>query len=183
MILQDLSPAKVIRTMEENLCAWIPVFGKLGESYLDNPTGIKRSITDIPMSVFNGVMDAQLATGQVDNTIQSIIADAATRNIPIRWWIGPSTQPKDLGIYLEKSGFILDEVSPNMAVELVTLNETLPKPPKFSVQLAEDSRTWQIWSRTLAAGFEAPASAVHVVKAWFDLLSKAKPETMLAYLG
>lgn len=183
IILQDLTPAKVIRALEENLCAWIPVFGKLGVSYLDNPTGTKRSITDIPMSIFNSVMDVQLATGQVDKTIQSIIDDAAAWNIPIRWWIGPSTRPKDLGSYLEKSGFLLDEKSPGMVVELVNLNENIPKPPRFSVQLAEDSSAWQIWSRTLAAGFEAPASAEYVVKGWFDLLSKAKPETMLAYIG
>jgi GNAT superfamily N-acetyltransferase len=182
-ILQDLSPTKVIRAMEENLCSWIPVFGKLGEAHLNHPEGIKRSLTDIPMALFNSVMDARLARIHVDGTIKTIIADAEARNIPILWWIGPSTQPKDLGLYLEKAGFTLEQEAPGMAVDLATLQESLPKPAIFSVQLAEDSNAWQIWSRTMAAGFEAPESADYAVKAWFDVLSKAKPETMLAYTG
>ena len=183
IILKDISPSKIIRAMEENLCSWIPVLGKLGESYIDNPVGVKRSITDIPISVFNSVMDARLSTQNVDVAIQTITADARKWNVPILWWVCPSTQPKDLGRCLKKNGFVLDEKSPGMAVELATLNDKIPAPPGFSVQLAEDRDAWKNWSRTIAAGFEAPASADYVVKGWFDFLNKAKPKSMLAYIG
>ena len=89
----------------------------------------------------------------------------------------------DLGEYLEEHGFALDEAGPGMAVELANLKESLPAPTGFSIQLAEDDVAWQDWSRAMAAGFEAPATADYVVKAWHDLLSQADPETTLAYTG
>ena len=182
-ILQDLSPSHLINAIEENLAAFLPVFGKLGDFYLDNPLGVKRSITNIPISLFNSVMDARLATEQVDVAIQCILADAKARNVPILWWIGPSTQPADLGKYLEKYDFSLDDEGPGMAVDLANMNESLPAPSDVSIQIAQDEVAWQQWIRTMAIGFEVPASADFVVKGWQDFLCIADPKTTMAYLG
>jgi hypothetical protein len=108
-ILSDLSPQMLIRANEENLSAWIPIFGRLGQAYCDNPPGVKRSITNLPISLLNSVMDARLVPEQTDAAIQSIITDASARNVPILWWIGPSTRPADLGKRLENNGFKFDD--------------------------------------------------------------------------
>ena len=57
-IQQDQSPVDFTTAYEANLTAWIPVFGQLGRTCMDNPAGTKRSITDIPGAMFNSVMDA-----------------------------------------------------------------------------------------------------------------------------
>src|SRR3954469_24344707 len=88
-IQHDHSPVDFTTAYEANLTAWIPVFGQLGQAYMDNPAGTKRSITDIPGAMFNSVMDAQLAIEHVDAAIQSIVSDAHARNVPLLWWIGP----------------------------------------------------------------------------------------------
>jgi GNAT superfamily N-acetyltransferase len=182
-ILQDLLPSKLIIAIEDNLSSFLPVFGKLGESYIDNPVGIKRSLTNIPIALFNSVMGAQLETGQVDAIIQSIISDAGARRVPLLWWIGPSTRPTDLGRYLEKYAFTLDDQGPGMAVELAKMIAKRPEPVNSSIQLAQDDSALQQWCRTMAAGFEAPASADFAVKVWHSLLRHADPNTTLAYIG
>jgi GNAT superfamily N-acetyltransferase len=182
-ILQDGSPARLIAAIEENMSSFLPVFGKLGNSYVDNPAGVKRSITNIPYTLLNSVMDARLAPEQLDAAIQSIMADARSRNVPLLWWTGPSTRPADLGKHLEKHGFIHDDEAPGMAVDLAKLNESLPFPEGLSFQLAQDDASWQQWSNTMALGFEIPSSADFVVAAWRNLLRLADPETTLAYIG
>jgi GNAT superfamily N-acetyltransferase len=182
-ILKEFSPPKLIIANEENMSSFLPVFGHLGEFFLDNPVGVKRSITDIPIPSFNSVMDARLSTEQIEPAIRGVLDDAKVRKVPVLWWTGPSTRPQDLGKCLENNGFTLDEDGPGMAVELEKLNETLPVPDGFSIQLALSDADWRIWSRTMAAGFEVPASAGYVEKAWHNLLCYADPKTLLTYTG
>ena len=181
-ILSDLSPEKLIRATEENLFAWVPIFGRLGQACWDNPPGVKRSITHLPFSLFNSVMDARLVPEQTDAAIQSIISDARARNVPILWWISPSTRPADLAKRLENNGFTFDETSPGMAVDLEKLNQTTPQPTGFSIQLAQGDAAWRQWSIVMGQGFGAATVNELSVHAWCSLLAQ-HPQIMLAYTG
>ncbi len=57
-ILKDISPASLVAAIEENLSGFIPVFGLLGRATEEDPPGVKRSVTDIPISLFNSIMNA-----------------------------------------------------------------------------------------------------------------------------
>lgn len=181
-ILHDLSPEKLILANEENLSAWIPLFGRLGQAFMDNPPGVKRSITNLPISLFNSVMDARLAPEQTDAAIQSIVSDARVRNVPLLWWIGPSTRPADLGKRLENNGFKFDETGPGMAADLEKLHESPTKPAGFSIQLAQGEAAWRQWSTVMELGFGAAAANELSVNAWCSILEEY-PQTMLAYTG
>lgn len=182
-ILQDKSPAKIINAIEENLSSWIPVLGKMGEAHMNDPAGVNRSITDIPIALFNSIMDARLVPDRVDATIQSILSDARGRNVPVLWWTGPSTRPVDLGKRLEKYGFDHDDEAPGMVVDLAMLNKSLPVLEGLSIQHAQEDASWRQWSNAMAIGFEVPASADFFVNAWHNLLCLADPDTILAYTG
>jgi hypothetical protein len=41
-ILKEFSPPKLIIANEENMSSFLPVFGQLGEFFLDNPVGVKK---------------------------------------------------------------------------------------------------------------------------------------------
>ncbi len=179
----DPSSPRLITALEGNMSAFIPVFGKLGQAYLNDPPGVNRSTTDIPSALFNSIMDARLAPEQVDATIQFIVSDAKSRNVPVLWWIGPSTQPADLGQHLEEHGFVLDEASPAMAVDLARVNESLPMPTGFSIQCARDDAAWRRWGITMALGFGSASPKEHMVNGWCSLLRQADPETVRAYTG
>jgi GNAT superfamily N-acetyltransferase len=181
-IRTDMSTASQIAANEENLASWIPVFSRLEGAQLNDIPGVSRAITNIPMSLFNSIMDARLASEDVEATVQYIKADATRRQVPVLWWVGPSSLPSDLATQLVKQGFQVDEDGPGMAVELEKLNESLPKPGGLSIEHAQDDEAWQTWSQTLMAGFEAPAERIEFgIKTWQNLLSIADPDMTQAY--
>ncbi len=179
---RNLSPARLAVANEENLASWLPVFSELEGSQHSELPGVKRSISNIPLPLMNSIMDAQLTPGQVEPTIEYVIADAKSRHVPVLWWVGPSTHPADLAIRLLQYGFSIDEDGPGLAVDLDNLNESLPVAEGCSIQPAQDDTAWLAWSRTLAKGFEVPAARVEfAVNSWYELLSQVNPETTLGY--
>lgn len=182
-ILTDLSPTNLINAVEENLSAWVPVFGRMGRIYLKNPHGVKRSITNIPLSLFNSIMDARLDPDNVDEAIETIKTDALLHKVPVLWWIGPSSQPADLARYLEKHGFTLDEESPGMAVDLADMNVNLAPPASLSITLASDNVARKTWAGVMAEGFEANPPHDDIVDGWQNLLRHTDPESTYAYTG
>ncbi len=129
-------------------------------------------------------MDARLKPEEVDAAVRLIRADAETRQVPVLWWVGPSTQPSNLGARLEKSGFMVDEDSPGMAVKLGELNESLPVPDGLQVQHVSSDDEMQEWCLTMARGFEAPASKVDfMVESWYEFMRIVESSSLRAYLA
>ncbi len=172
-ILNDFSTEALSRANEDNLASWLPAFSVVGEVKYDNPPGVNRSISQIPMSLFNSIMDTQLEPDKADAAIEMIIADAKARNGPALWWIGPSTLPADMAERLIKYGFNIDEDGPGMAVELSKLNQGLPVPDGLSIRAAVDEPGWLDWCRAITFGFESPPSKVEfAIHAWTELLKR-----------
>ena len=183
-ILQDLSPTNLISAIEENLFSWIPVFGKIWEIRVNDPPGVIRSVSELPMSLFNSIMDARLEQEEADSTIQYIIADAGSRKVPVLWWVGPSTRPGDLSERLKKSGFVVDDDGPGMAVTLENLNEGLRIPADLSLEFVQSDEAKWAWCWTMAMGFGIPNAKIDfAVESWHYLLSQVDPEITKAYLA
>jgi Acetyltransferase (GNAT) family len=182
-IVRNPSPARLIAAIEENLSSWIRAVGILGRVTTHEPPGVERVITDISAALFNSIMGARLAPQQVDATIQFIVSDAGSRNVPVCWWIGPSTQPADLAKYLERHGFADRREESGMAVDLEDLNESLPVPVGVSIHLAQDDASWRQWSITMRSGSGASSPNELGVNAWCRILRQTSPETLLAYTG
>jgi GNAT superfamily N-acetyltransferase len=183
VILDDFSPAMLARANEENLLSWLPIFGRLEGAQVNDIPGMNRSITNIPMSLFNSIMDARLEPENVEPVIAHITADAQSRNVPVLWWVGPSTRPVDLATRLISHGFEIDEDGPGMAADLDQLNEGLPVPAGLTIKMANDSASQLVWCHTMALGFEAPPPRVEfAVKHWSYLLSQLDPEITQPYI-
>ena len=85
--------------------------------------------------------------------------------------------------YLERHSFARGEEDAGMAVELAKLNESLPVPTGLTIQLAQDDASWRQWGYVMGQGFGTPTPKEHNVNAWFEMLRRADPETMLAFTG
>jgi len=133
-ILQDLSTSSLISAIEGNLFAILSDFRKLPRAEFHDEAEIMWSMTDIPFLLFNSIMRAQLQLERIEAVIQPIVAQAESRKVPLLWWTGPTTQPADLGIHLERQRFVSEGQMPGMAVDLAKLNENLPKPRGLTVQ-------------------------------------------------
>ena len=138
-------------------------------------------MVDVPIALFNSIVETRLQPDQVEAAIEAITTDARRRKVPLLWWIGPSTQPADLGTQLESHGFIIDENSPGMAVELTSLNESLPVIDGLTIKRVDnDAARWE-WIRTMGQGFEVPKSASYFIDAWHDLLHRVVNDSLQVY--
>jgi len=182
-ILLDLTAERLSWAIEENLSAMIPVLGMLGRVATTEPPGVKRSIADVQFALFNSIVDARLDPEDVDPTIQYLIADSKARQAPLIWWIGPSTQPADLGDTLIRYGFRMVDDAPGMAVALENLNEDLRSPAGLSIELAGDEDGWWEWCRTMESGFEFPPTATFAIDVWYKFLSLVDLDTVQPYLA
>lgn len=179
-ILQDLSTPSFISAIEGNLFATMSAFRKWPRAEVHDEAEIMWSMTDIPFPLFNSIMRAQLPPERIDTTIQTIIAQAESRNVPLLWWTGPTTQPAELGRHLERHGFVSEGQMPGMAVDLANLKENPPMPSGLTVQQVRDDETLKQWSQVCAAGFGMPDFAAD---AFHDFMCHVDPDTVLAYLG
>ena len=179
-ILQDTSTASLIKAILENSLGFLPVFRKWQRAEVHDEAEIKWTLTDLPIPLFNNVFYTRLTPERTDATIQSLIAKARSRNVPLRWLISPITRPADLGERLEKHGFTNTAQVPGMAAILSNLNENLPMPEGFTMKRVTDDETLKQWSRVLARGFEMPDSSVEII---YDFLHHADKDAMPIYLG
>ena len=85
------------------------------------------------------------------------------------WYIGPSTQPADLGKHLIAHGLTHIEDATGMAVDLLALNENLPATSGLTIKHVSDVETVQKWLRPITISFEYPDC---VANALFDLYAR-----------
>ncbi len=183
-ILQDLSPTSLSIAVEKNLSSWMPVFGKQWKVIEGDPPGTIRSLSPVAVSLFNSVMEARLEPDQVEAAIRFITADAEQRQVPVLWWVGPSTVPPGLGKTLQKYGFIIDDDDPGMAVELAKLNKNLPVAAGVTIEVVTGDSALREWCQAMAHGFEAPPSKVDfIVDAWHNFLRIVDREITVVYLA
>lgn len=179
-ILLDLSPDHFVTAIEENLFSLLDVYRKWPQAEVREEAAIIWSMTDIPFPLFNSIMRARLVPESIDAAIQSVIAQGKARNVPLLWWTGPLTQPQDLGIYLEESGFINEGQMQGMAADLASLNEYLPSPAGFTMQAVNDDETLMQWCKTCVEGFELPD---FVNDAFYDFMHYTDADTVRTYIG
>jgi hypothetical protein len=183
-MLQDISPAALVAAIEDNLFAQILLCRKWPQAEVYDGDDIKWDFTCVPLPMFNNVFCARLTAQQVGPMIQSVMARAETRRVPVLWWTGPQTQPVDLGRHLEAHGFTHEGHVPGMAIDLITLKENGAITPGFGIQQVGDPETLKTWCQVCINDFGMPS---FVGDAYFEFLSHISSQvdsnTVLLYLG
>jgi ribosomal protein S18 acetylase RimI-like enzyme len=179
-ILKDTSKAALITAIEANIFALFGLFKHWPQAGLHDTPELLRTITDVPFPLFNSVLRPRLLSGTIDKVIDSTLADYQSRNVPMMWWTGPSTQPPDLGRILSERG-LHESVSPGMAVDLTSLPENYPLPKDLLIKKVEKEEELDIWSRVLTGVFGMPD---FVTEGFYDFfLNLGFDFPMLNYIG
>lgn len=155
-ILRDLSTATVTAAIDANLSASRSIFGGLPGAEFHNDPDITWYITHVPSTVFNGVCRLLLNAESVDAKIDEICSHFARWQVPMRWLIGPTTHPTDLGKHLTVHGLHYAGSWLGMAVDLLDLNEKLPVPLGLTVEEVRTEETLKHWCRACAVGYQWP---------------------------
>jgi len=176
-IMTDLSKSSLVAAIESNQLGFIPLFKGWSQAEIHDTPELMWSITDIPFPLFNSVLRTSLSTETTDDAIDAAIARCQSKNVPMVWWTGPSTQPSDLGARLGARGFQATEV-PGMATELNSLPEKVELPESLVIKLVESDEELEIWCRVLCTALEMPD---FVADAFFDFSKSVGFDPHLPY--
>ena len=182
-ILHDLSTPALVTAVEANLFGLFSMFRHWRQAELHDDSDMLWSITDVPFPLFNSILRAQIAPDGVDAAIETAITPYKSRNVPILWWTGPATQPAELGTYLEAHGFVYDEDSPGMAVDLELLRGDLPTPQDLVIEKVTENETLRKWCHTNIVGFEWPDFLNDVLFDFYFDLGFDEKVSLFHYIG
>jgi GNAT superfamily N-acetyltransferase len=125
--------------------------------------------TDIPYPnyLFNTVLRANFSTPEAAHTfINGLLGDAQARQMALYWFVGPATQPAQLGKILETHQFQHLLGLQCMKLDLANLNEAVPFPADFRVERVTRLNQLRDFVTVLARNSDMPATTV---EAWFQL--------------
>jgi len=180
--LTDLSPQALVATIWNNAFGWWRYMGTSpGAEFHDSPE-LTWLLTGLPSAFVNPVLRTRAEPGNLDALIGRTLAHFRSRDVTkFAWFIGPDTQPANLGVHLAHHGLTYSEDPPGMAVDLVELNEDHPAPDGLTIEPALDGRALEKWAYASIVGFGLPEPKV---KGWFELFAALGFDLPLrSYLG
>lgn len=160
-ILNDLSDSSLVSAIESNVFAFFRQFKKWSVVEFNETPELMWSLTDIPFPLFNSVLKARLSADIADDAINAAIARCKSKNVPMLWWVGPSTRPPDLGSRLSVHGFLVSGL-PGMAIDLNSLPENLALPEGLVIRKVDSEAELANWCQVLCTGFNLPVFTVDV---------------------
>jgi GNAT superfamily N-acetyltransferase len=125
--------------------------------------------TDIayPNYLFNLVLRANFSSPEEAHAfINGLLYDAEVHHKALYWFVGPATQPAQVGEYLETYRFQLVFPVQGMKLELAKLNENMPFPPAFTVKRVENLSQLRQFVTVLARNSDTPPA---IAAKWFKL--------------
>ena len=173
----DLLPA-----MEANYITYFTCFAQVPYMELhSNPEITCLASSKLPG--WNTVLRTRLAPEHVPARVGAILHHFRTANRPLTWLILPTTQPADLGHYLEASGMKPVGGQPHMLVDLLTLPSKLPTPAGLTIERVHDRAGLNRWFQASVAGFEPSSSQAQIYFDAYTLHTFDRQGPFLHYVG
>jgi ribosomal protein S18 acetylase RimI-like enzyme len=136
------------------LDAALPVFARVGGGGIHDEGDLRRIATGRPYSSFNHVYAVHLSPSEADARIAAVnAAMAAAGSIPATWWIGPSTQPSDLGVRLAALGMREEESEFGMVIDPAGPRPAVETPPDATIEAVTDDAGLRDWTAVMDASY------------------------------
>lgn len=155
-VMRDTSPEALVAAIEANTCDAFVRWGQALGAELHDGAEVQWFVSGVPLQLWNGVVRARFAAGDVDAKIDTALRHFAARRAPMSWLVGPSTRPSDLGRLLEEHGLTVDTEAPGMAVDLLQTPTTALLPPGLTITEVGDGDALARWIDTFVGGNEFP---------------------------
>lgn len=183
-ILQDFTPSRIQQAIDDYKIAYGTLFSTLPGATLHHDPGIRWFETNIPLGLFNGVLYTNLPPIALADEIERIKAHFEQRHLPFLWHVGPTSQPANLGDFLQARDIVHDEDEdePGMAVDLLALNEDLPASSSITIQQVTSREQVEQWAQVWGCG----VTPDWVVRLFFEAhagLSLGPESPLRLYMG
>lgn len=158
-IVDDLRPEIVVPAMDENFVDWWAYFARAPQARFQDGPEISWLHSGIPLAEYNGVVRTQLLPERSGNDVAALIAatvrSSALTGVGMSWYLTPSTQPADLGGYLQAQGFESSGEAPGMAIDLAGHHDaTASTPPALQVVRVSDRTLLRQWVDVIVSSFQ-----------------------------
>jgi GNAT superfamily N-acetyltransferase len=183
-VLREFSLPEVIKANEENIAgAYSTLYSGWEEAFSHAGEDVVWGMTRIPSPMINNATRVRFSEEQADNALEAIIEEAIALHVPMRWWLGPGTQPADTGKRLEKRGFSHFPLA-GMAIELSGMQAPSAE-SALRIERVRDSSQLENWCKVLAAGSSVPQITAGAFGRAFEVvgLDARDWSLYLAYLG
>ena len=156
-IIQEIGTPAMFEAMSANFAEEMMCFGRV------LPGGIVQEGPELWMfytgrAYLNGVTMTQLAHNDpayIDKKITEVLDFFDTRNISTHWSVSPATRPVDLATHLQARGFTQVGVDMNMAIDVQTVQLSLPSRPELVIKEIADLETLKIQRDISRIGFDS----------------------------
>ena len=143
-VLTEATPAALVHAVEahqrETSVRWTSVQGGVVEELPD----LVRYAAGHREAFTNGAQAARLAPERADEAIRDTIAFFDRHRVAALWWVGPLSEPGDLGDRLLRHGFRLDERMPWLAA-VVPDAPAVDAPSELRIERVSDDRLQAAW--------------------------------------
>lgn len=151
-IIDDVSPASMIRAIEENGAEFLLAMGRAGGGE-ERRDAVHWSLGGSPIDYHNCVVRADLNQTSADAVLVASCEVMRRHSVSGVWHVGPGMRPADLGERLKAHGFIYDGDDIGMAADLHTIPASVPAPAGFTIREMLDESDLALWAGTLGRGF------------------------------
>ena len=182
-IIEDTASHELLTALESNMIAFWSAYGRANGNTLCATTSVVWFYTGIQVSLFNGVLSAQLKLDGVKATFDSLQAKIDEHGAPALWWIGPQSKPDNLGLLLEQYGLQPAWELPGMAINLALVDNEPETIANFTIQRVSNAEMQMLWARIVAAGSGFPDVAIDAVVRLEAALSDPQYRAQHRYIG
>ena len=151
-IFEDLSPQAIAAAIEQNGFAFFLSLAAPMQAEVYEDEQILRVITGLPFSPLNVILRVHFEPEEIERKIAAALAafGEGELRLPLTWWIGPATQPPQLGKLLLAHGLVHAADAPGMALDLHKLQVVTPTPARFTLTSVTDPEGIEHWVQTFA---------------------------------
>ena len=122
-------------------------------------------LSHVPIPFFSGVARTNLDESAVEATIERLRSIGS----PFRWWVTPSTRPKELASILRAHGFRHAYDAPGMIADLTTVPLEVPSPSEITIRQLTHVDELTDWLAVFTVVFSTPE---HERAIWRDAYAR-----------
>lgn len=158
--------AEVIETNDTEFCCH---WAQAAEVELTREEYWYRLSSAISHPYFNSIFEATIPPDEISEAIQRALTYYRSKNLPMCWWVGPQSQPDDLGKLLVDRG--LTHVATEVVMAMRPFEADYERvSDEVEVQAVTSATDLRTWVEVMTSVYDLPN---FTQEPWFQILKKA----------
>ena len=163
----ETAPSAVAAAMERNLVEHVCYVQERAPGMtVERRDGVLLVDSGLATDTFNKVLAARLSSAEADESIARTLKWVRGTGRPFTWWVGPGSQPADLGERLEKHGLVQHEQELGMVLDLDRMPRDVSRPDGVEIQRVANGPQLADFARVLAELSDPPDDEI---RRFFDV--------------